>query len=68
MSEELKPAIYKLKQLAEDNKELCEKLEVGSMRETLDIQHERLNHLIRTYRYWSQCCLMAAWLLEQEAQ
>ena len=68
MTEGLKTAIDKLKQLAKDNDYLCSKLESKKLRGTADIQLERLDNLMKTYRYWHQCCLIAAWLLEQESK
>lgn len=60
---ELKLAIERLRQLAKENDELCNKIESGAIK---DMPVDKVNQLIRTYRYWYQCCLIAAWLLEEE--
>lgn len=61
--EELKAAIDKLRQLATENDKMCTMLEE---KECQAGDEERVKNLIKTYRYWYQCCLIAAWLLEQE--
>lgn len=66
----MKQVISKLKQLAEDNTKVADQLADGDRiwSGAEPIPQERVENLIRTYRYWSQCLLMAAWLLEQDVQ
>ena len=61
----MKRAIDKLKQLAEDNNKFANEIETGEVK-IIDTPIERVESLIRTYRYWGQCLSMAAWLLENE--
>ena len=55
-------AITRLKELSEDNTDMANRLEAENL-----INDERMTRLIRTYRWWSQCLSMAAWLLEEDA-
>ena len=61
-----KPAIEKLRELAKENDHLCENIKSGKVKLD-DIPDEKVDNLIKTYRYWYQCCLIAAWLLENES-
>lgn len=63
MKDEFKPAIDRLRELADQNDALCTDLESGKITVT---GYDKVDHLIHTYRYWYQCCLIAAWLLEKE--
>ena len=65
----MEEAIKKLKQLAEDNNSAADTFE--DKRNTFwcgidPMPQDRVDNLIKTYRYWSQCLYMAAWLLEQD--
>ena len=59
----MEEAIAKLKQLARDNNVLADGLESGKI--DMSLSNKRREDLIRTYRYWSQCLFIAAWLLAQ---
>lgn len=63
MMSDMQRAIEKLKQLAEDNDTFTDKLEAGEIDVFPDCPVKRTEDLIRTYRYWSQCLYIAAWLL-----
>jgi len=61
----MKKSIERLKQLANDNNKFADQIETGEFK-IIDMPAERVSSLIRTYRYWSQCLYVAAWLLEQD--
>ena len=61
----MKEAIERLRQLAEDNNHFADQLETNKQM-IPDTPIDRVERLIRTYRYWNQCLLIAAWLLESE--
>lgn len=64
---DFRPAIDRLKALSEENSKFCNELENRtSENEKSGIDYDKKQHLIETYRYWYQCCLIAAWLLEHE--
>ena len=63
----MKKAIERLKQLADDNNHFADLMEKGNeLHHYASIPKDRRDNLVRTYRYWSQCLLMAAWLLEND--
>jgi len=64
----MQKAIDKLKELAESHQSLADKLENGELAGYEEDSETRRETLIRTWRYWSQCLFIAAWLLENEVK
>lgn len=62
----MKEAVKKLKELAEDNIKTADLFEKEDWIGAEQMTQERVTNLVKTYRYWSQCLYMAAWLLEQD--
>lgn len=58
--------IKHMKQLAEDNSSVADDLEANKSPICQSMPEERVENLIRIYRYWSRCLLVSAWLLESE--
>jgi hypothetical protein len=59
-------AITKLREMADFNEKFCGQIESGEFKIEGPRKDDEIKHLISTYRYWYQCCLMAAWLLDKE--
>jgi len=65
----MKKAIEKLKQLANDNSNLADSIsknEVVLWNGAEQVPQDRKDNLISSYKYWSQCLFISAWLLENE--
>ena len=65
----MKKAINKLKQLAEDNADLANRLEEKGIKlweGAEQLSQERVDNLVKSCRYRSQCLYIAVWLLEND--
>ena len=61
----MEKAIKKLKELANDNIDIADRIESGDIKLS-NSSDDCKTSLVSTYRYWSNSLLTAAWLLENE--